>query len=57
MIAFVATDLTASTAATGALVATELLVFGTAGVPVAIVELPFALSFATDDLLCVAFRG
>jgi hypothetical protein len=41
----------------GAPVATALLVFRTAGVPAPIVELPFAFSFATADLLCVALRG
>ncbi len=55
MVCFGATGLTASTAAaTGAPEVTALLVFGIAGVPVAIVELPFAFSFATVDLLCVA---
>jgi hypothetical protein len=55
IVCFVATGLTASTAAvTGAPVETALFVFGIAGVPVAIVELPFAFSFGTVDLLCGA---
>ena len=52
IVCLAAPALAASTAAAaGAPVATGLLASGMAGIPCAILELPFAFSFATVDLL------
>jgi hypothetical protein len=57
-VCFVPTDLTVSgDGETEPPVVTALLISGITGVPAVIPELPFAFSFATDDLLCVALRA